>query len=140
MPLSVDSKTPLEQIDPEWAWLPWEPSAADPWNDARVRLLFRRGGFGIAREELRQTSQRDVNVAVATLFGEAGPNHETRRSSFEKDSESLASAVRAGGDVDSLAAWWLHRMVHTPSPIVEKMTLFWHATSQRVPKKSWMPN
>ena len=45
---------------------------------------------------------------------------------FESDSSELAKAVLATTDVKQLAAWWLHRMLNTPTPLVEKMTLFWH--------------
>ena len=36
------------------------------------------------------------------------------------------SAVARGSGVDSLRAWWLRRMIQTPHPLKEKMTLFWH--------------
>src|SRR3972149_6155470 len=29
--------------------------------------------------------------------------------------------------VDALRAWWLRRMILTPHPLLEKMTLFWHS-------------
>jgi uncharacterized protein (DUF1800 family) len=46
--------------------------------------------------------------------------------SFEQESEQIAKTVQTGGNIESIAAWWLHRMLHSPSPLVEKMTLFWH--------------
>jgi uncharacterized protein (DUF1800 family) len=33
----------------------------------------------------------------------------------------------ATGSVDQLRAWWLRRMIQTPHPLQEKMTLFWHS-------------
>ena len=30
------------------------------------------------------------------------------------------------GSVNALRAWWLRRMIETPHPLLEKMTLFWH--------------
>jgi uncharacterized protein (DUF1800 family) len=33
----------------------------------------------------------------------------------------------AAGSVDGLRAWWLRRMMETPHPLLEKMTLFWHS-------------
>ncbi len=122
----VDAKTPLEAIDPDWAWQPWEPSNDEPWNEARVQFLFRRGGFGASIEERKEALQLDPQQAVKMLYGEGSTKLQDRLREFEQESASLASGVRAGGDVDALAAWWMHRILHSPSPIVEKMTLFWH--------------
>ena len=33
----------------------------------------------------------------------------------------------ADGSVSGLRAWWLRRMMETPHPLLEKMTLFWHS-------------
>jgi hypothetical protein len=32
----------------------------------------------------------------------------------------------AAGSIEGLRAWWLRRMMETPHPLLEKMTLFWH--------------
>jgi len=42
--------------------------------------------------------------------------------------------------VRSMQKWWLKRMIETPRPLEEKMTLFWHshfATSYRTIENSW---
>ena len=44
---------------------------------------------------------------------------------FNRRSEEAESA--AGGSVDGLRAWWLRRVMETPHPLLEKMTLFWHS-------------
>lgn len=123
---TIDAKVPIEQIDPSCAWEPWEPSAAEPWNDARVQLLFRRGGFGASIEQRQEAFNQGPKHALKMLYGEEDKQADRRREVFEKESESIASAVRAGGDADALAAWWMHRILNSPSPIIEKMTLFWH--------------
>ena len=40
--------------------------------------------------------------------------------------DSLATATLATGDVKKLSAWWAYRMLSTPAPLLEKLTLFWH--------------
>jgi uncharacterized protein (DUF1800 family) len=45
---------------------------------------------------------------------------------FEVESADLAASLVAGGEAKSLSIWWLHRMLHHPQQLVEKMTLFWH--------------
>jgi len=123
---TLDPKTPLDQIDPEWAWQAWEPSEEEPWNQARLQLLLRRGGFGASPSQRKEALRRGPDFAWGLLVGEGSPGFGARQESFEQDSAAIASAVRAGGNNDALAAWWLHRMLHTPTPLVEKMTLFWH--------------
>jgi uncharacterized protein (DUF1800 family) len=64
------------------------------------------------------------------LYGQSSRgsgNRSERVEQFEKESDALASAVRSGGSIDALAAWWMYRILHSPSPLIEKMTLFWHS-------------
>jgi uncharacterized protein (DUF1800 family) len=123
---AIDARTPIDKIDPEWAWDPWEPSSAELWDEARVQLLFRRGGFGASIEEREEALKRGHQHALRMLYGEGSHASRQRSEQFEKESESLASSVRAGGNVEALAAWWMYRILHSPSPVVEKLTLFWH--------------
>jgi uncharacterized protein (DUF1800 family) len=48
--------------------------------------------------------------------------------------ERMASQRRLARESFELRAWWLREMIETPSPLSERMTLFWHnhfATSQQ---------
>ena len=42
----------LGQTDPDEAWQPWQPTAADPWGRKWAAHLYRRAAFGSSREEL----------------------------------------------------------------------------------------
>lgn len=126
MSYEIDPATPIDQIDPTWAWEPWQANAKEPWDEARVHLLFRRGGFGCSIQERDEALKRGPQHSLRMLYGDGSQQLRSRVESFEEESESLASAVRAGGNLEALAAWWMHRIVKSPSPIVEKMTLFWH--------------
>lgn len=110
-----------DEIDPVWAWSPYQPSEDMPWNLARVAHLFRRAGFGASTTELKQAVEQSPHEVLAQLISlpPAGDP-------FERESEELAQSLLATGDPRQLAAWWVHRMLYTPSPLVEKMTLFWH--------------
>src|SRR5258707_6197417 len=35
-------------------------------------------------------------------------------------------SLPAGTPTRQLAAWWLYRLLHSPHPLQEKLTLFWH--------------
>ncbi len=40
---------------------------------------------------------------------------------------ACAGAAAGGEATGDLRSWWLRRMIHTPHPLQEKMTLFWHS-------------
>ncbi len=128
--MNVNSKTipktvRIEDIDPKLAWQAWEPSEAEPWDYHRASLLLRRSGFGATHEQLRAIlSLRPEEAVGGILRTEANGSSDT--GSFENDSAELAKSVLASSDIRQLALWWLHRMLNTPTPLVEKMTLFWH--------------
>jgi uncharacterized protein (DUF1800 family) len=113
----------LSAIDPQMAWSAWEPTSEEPWDAKRVRHLMRRGGFGAKSSEVKQLVDAGPAKAIDALMGKQSVQ---ALEAFEQDSAQILSALRSGGNVESIAAWWLHRMLHSPSPLVEKMTLFWH--------------
>jgi uncharacterized protein (DUF1800 family) len=63
---------------------------------------------------------------------------ETPRQQLQRARQLLMRANR--GRLEDLRAWWLNRMVCSPRPLEEKMTLFWHghfatqATKVRMPQ------
>lgn len=130
MPVTMNSKSilptmRLEDMDPAVAWQAWEPSSDEPWDNRRAALLHRRAGFSATQEELRATLSMRPDEAVAKMVRD-DTSDSTVLIAFEKDSAELAKSVLATSDAKQLASWWLHRMLNTPSPLREKMTLFWH--------------
>ncbi len=113
----------LSAIDPKLAWSAWEATNQEPWDARRVRHLMRRGGFGANPSEIKQLVDAGPARAIDALLGKSKSQS---LDAFEQESAQIGSAVLAGSSIDSIAAWWLHRMLHSPSPLVEKMTLFWH--------------
>ncbi len=122
---STDSSKPLTDIDPGWAWEPWQPSAQEPWDERRAALLFRRAGFCASATQLKDASKLPVSKAIDQLCTESAIDR-AAMDTFEAESEVLGSAVRATGDAKQLTTWWLHRMLMSPRPLLEKMTLLWH--------------
>ncbi|MBN2475348.1 MAG: DUF1800 domain-containing protein [Pirellulales bacterium] len=104
--------------DPRWAWAPYEPDDARRWNSRLAGHLYRRAAFGADFGQLERAlddgPQRTIDrllqgEADATVFNQTYDGYE-------------AGAASA----DGLRAWWLRRMMLTPHPLLEKMTLFWH--------------
>jgi uncharacterized protein (DUF1800 family) len=93
-----------------------------------VEHLLRRAGFGATPEERDRFSRMTYPVAVASLLdfdpatadvdsriGTPGYVGITTRGQFSPNQVIADSRQR-----------WMFRMVHSPAPLLEKMTLFWH--------------
>ena len=111
--------TMQEPVDPGWAWAAYAPDAKRPWNLALAAHLYRRAAFGANWSQLQQALSEGPQRTVDKLLR---PSADVE--AFHRRCEELEKA--AGGSVDGLRAWWLRRMMETPHPLLEKMTLFWH--------------
>ena len=109
----------LAELTPQTAWLPLE--AAPAFDRRMAAHLFRRAGFCASRRELDEAVAAGLTATVKRLLT-AGE----RSSAFDEEMRKFAEVALAAGNPQSLAGWWLHRLRHTPAPLVEKMTLFWH--------------
>jgi uncharacterized protein (DUF1800 family) len=105
-------------LDPDWAWAPYQPDAKRPWNLLRAGHLFRRAGFGATWPELA-TALRDGPQKTLDRLLHAPADAEAFNRQLDQD-ESAATSP------EGLRAWWLRRIIQTPYPLLEKMTLFWH--------------
>ena len=108
-------------IDPRWAWQPYRPSKEAPWNLQRVGHLYRRAAFGATYAEL-EAGLKAGPEALITQFLKGGSGQEE----FDAEMEPLAQNIARYNDVAHLRAWWLSRMLYSPHPLQEKITLFWH--------------
>jgi uncharacterized protein (DUF1800 family) len=119
--IQQNKRNPFDEIDPDWAWQSWQPSANEPWNAHRIAHLFRRAGFGASQQQIEAAEKSDVATTIDNLFRDAADTDQAWQ-----ESTDLSKAVLAGGDPKQLASWWLRWMRVTPNPLREKATLFWH--------------
>src|SRR5262245_2057586 len=96
---------------------------------APVEHLLRRAGFGMTPAEREKFSQYTYPMAVSSLVNydpaETGVDHLIGTPGY------MGILSRAGGfapntNITDARQRWLFRMVHSPAPLQEKMTLFWH--------------
>jgi uncharacterized protein (DUF1800 family) len=119
--LSRQANPPIAEklSDPGWAWAAYKPDAQRPWNLAQAGHLYRRAAFGASWDQLQQAlsdgPQRTINQLLR-------PQADT--ATFNSTYDEYEASV---GSLDTLRAWWLRRMIQTPHPLLEKMTLFWHS-------------
>jgi hypothetical protein len=111
----------MKKIDPHWAWAPYKPSAKSPWDVRKVGHLYRRAAFGATSPDLESAREKGPEKTIALLLsGGAGLEE------FDRRMKPLADTIAKGNAGGQLRAWWLTRMLYSPHPLQEKMTLFWH--------------
>lgn len=118
---------------------PLDPAA---WDYAKARHLLVRAGFGGTPDEVAKLHALGLHGAVASLVDftkqpapeipfvatpkePAGPDE----SSLAGDEQNRLRQQRVERDrqqLQNMRAWWLRRMVESPRPLEEKLTLFWH--------------
>ena len=120
---------------------------AAPIGYDAARHLLNRTGFGATDAEVREFAGLERAAAVERLLAGARresfvkppafvdapfePYYRLRSLSVEERMAAQRKLVEQGFE---LRAWWLREMLVTPSPLTERMTLFWHnhfATSQQ---------
>ena len=110
----------FNRFRPETAWEAYFPNPSNPWNMAKAAHLFRRAAFGAAWDRIEQ----GANASPDALVDELLTGGETTQ--FEEDFNRLQKGVLTSGQPDQLKALWMYRLLHSPHPLRERMTLFWH--------------
>ena len=120
---------------------------AAPIGYEGARHLLNRTGFGATDAEVRQFAPLERNQAVERLIAATRREPSTQPPEFvdapfepfyrlrQMNAEDrMAAQRRLIAQGFELRAWWVREMLSTPSPLTERMTLFWHnhfATSQQ---------
>jgi uncharacterized protein (DUF1800 family) len=115
------------------------PGAALGYDDARH--LLNRTGFGATQVEIERFAAMTRDQAVRKLLSDARTTPVTPPPAWTGDTGSLRYP-RAGEKASEmekkmfqqeqiregleLRGWWVSEMLVTPSPLTERMTLFWH--------------
>ncbi|MCP4259249.1 MAG: DUF1800 domain-containing protein [Planctomycetes bacterium] len=106
--------------DPDWAWATYQPNTQQPWNLIKAGHLFRRAAFGANWSQLQQALSDGPQRTIDKLL-KPQADITTFNNTYDEYDNSAA------GSIKNLRAWWLRRMIQTPYPLLEKMTLFWHS-------------
>jgi uncharacterized protein (DUF1800 family) len=115
----ADPEIAEKLTDPGWAWAAYQPDAQRPWNLAQAGHLYRRAAFGASWDQLQQALAGGPQRTIDKLLR---PQADT--AAFNRAYDEYETSA---GSVDALRAWWLRRIIQTPHPLLEKMTLFWHS-------------
>lgn len=125
--------------------------------------LLRRAGFGGSPDEVRRYAAMRATDAVAALLVLPSPQSiglpqeledlgrpvsmatdPLQRSMLDQETKlsRRKERERRGREaVLALQRWWLNRMLNSPAPLQEKMTLYFHGhfTSRATPNFPWIP-
>jgi uncharacterized protein (DUF1800 family) len=114
-------------------------AAGAPMGYDDARHLLARTGFGPTDAEVRVYALLPRSDAVARLLRESRTSAATPPPAFATEAEPLRPPARDASDAErraflqqqvrhglELRAWWIEEMLATPSPLTERMTLFWH--------------
>ncbi len=112
----------LNRMDPQWAWSVYRPDGKRPWNRTAAAHLLRRAGFGAGSRQLAAATKSTPRQLVKAMLGADDP----AVTAFDRQMQQFSRQVLASGDAQDLSAWWLYRMIGSPRPLLEKITLFWH--------------
>jgi uncharacterized protein (DUF1800 family) len=124
----MSAQTAFDRFRPGTAWQAYFPNGTNPWNAEKVAHLYRRAAFGANWDEIQQGIAGSPRTIVSALL-----NGGAKHAAFADEAERLAEGAIASGDPQRLKAAWLYRMMFSPHPLQERLTLFWHnhfATSQ----------
>ncbi len=145
----IQSSTPSQSFRPPGALnlgTALEPYAG-PWNARLAAHLLRRAGFGGSPADVSRLASRSMNAAVDSLVRfPSTANLPPGPANLTDPIREQLTLLRNAGPVDpdqrkqimqqvgmarrqsmvALQTWWLERMIATPAPLQEKMTLFWH--------------
>jgi uncharacterized protein (DUF1800 family) len=114
-------------------------ATAAPMGYEDARHLLARTGFGPTDAEVRVYAAMTRNDAVARLLRETRTTASTPPPAFALDTGPIRRPGRDASDEErkafqqeqirhglELRAWWVEEMLRTPSPLTERMALFWH--------------
>lgn len=114
-------------------------SKESPLGWQRAQTLLLRTGFAASPEEIARYANLSQSAAVNQLLAGARTEAMTPWPDRMRNPPTAAADYRAMSDDDKkaereaeklrgldLRAWWLTEMIRTPSPLTERMTLFWH--------------
>ncbi len=117
----LNTQQTRRRVDPGWAWEPYDPGAQRRWSLAQAGHLYRRAGFGATWSELQRALEEGPQRSVDRLVRPPGD-----LAAFGRRADEDEVAATRGGPSDGVRDWWLRRMIETPFPLLEKLTLFWH--------------
>ncbi len=91
------------------------------WSRREATHLLWRTGFGATTDDIQQAADEGLDRTLDRLLT---PQPETEP--YARADMLLKQSAIDSGNIADLKAWWLHRMLNSANPLIEKLTLLWH--------------
>jgi uncharacterized protein (DUF1800 family) len=141
--LHAAATSPSAAADPAETSL--EPLPAKQWDRAAAAHLLRRAGFGGTPAEIDKLvalgpveavnylvdydriEYQNAPPAIDPLAADGYDRRDLRTMTQEERRNAVEQQRRAQRrTLEEVRLWWIDRLVHSPRPFEEKLTLFWH--------------
>jgi uncharacterized protein (DUF1800 family) len=117
------ARRPSSVSDPDDAWRPWKPSRSQPWHARWAAHLYRRAAFGADWTTIQTAVERGPDDTLERLLSGSDGFEEFEQRARHDASKLVDRPLR---DTVELEGRWMDRMLRSPHPLLEKLTLFWH--------------
>jgi uncharacterized protein (DUF1800 family) len=129
--------------EPRRAWEPYRPTDAEPWDLPRAAHLHRRAGFGAIWQQLQRDVQDGLEASLQRVLGGDSHRPDSRPADeYEETAAVLEASARRRPTLDRITSLWLYRLLLTPQPLAERMTLVWHShyasSNEKVAQPLWL--
>jgi uncharacterized protein (DUF1800 family) len=116
------------------AWEPYRPGSDGAWDATRVAHLYRRTGFAATWSQLQRDLKDGYDASLRrVLEGDAFGPSGLPATEFAATVAAMEESACRRPSMERVQMLWLYRLIFTPFPLAEVMTLAWHchyATSQ----------
>ena len=121
------------------------PITSLEWNEVRAAHLLNRAGFGASLGVISDAARRRPEEIVEQLVefqevpeslqppdwaaADPAPHDPAASAELTPEERQMARMERRLDERRQLAdlrSWWIERMLYSPRPLQEKLTLFWH--------------
>ncbi len=106
-------------------WNEYRPTVAEPWLKRRVVHLHRRAVFGACRSEIERDLTDGPAKSISRIL-DGSARDEGTLPDFEQRAAIIGESAVDSGNLDRLRAWWVFRLLFSPDPLRERLTLMWH--------------
>ena len=114
--------------DPGAAWEPYRPTPEAPWDAARVAHMHRRAGFGATWAQVRRDVAEGFEPSLRRLLdGEDRCPDGRSTADFDETVGAMRDSFLRNPSMGRVSLLWLFRMIGSPHPLAEVMTLAWHS-------------
>src|SRR3954462_2848131 len=98
------------------------PGPQEPFDHGRLCHLLRRAAIGVSPSRIEAFAGVGPGEAVDRLMGYDPADDRP----YDNLLTGLSGSLSAVHNVEEAQRWWLMRMLDTPRPLQERVSLFWH--------------